>query len=86
VICLTKALARALAGSGVTVTTINPGPVEGPMVEAWPPGQRQIQLERTPVGRFGRPEEIAAAVFLASKHAGYIHGTHLDVNGGLPMD
>ncbi len=87
VICLTKSLARALAGSGVTVNTINPGPVEGPMVDAWPPGQREIQLERMPVGRFGRPEEIAAAVvFLASDLAGYIHGAHLDINGGLLMD
>jgi len=40
-----------------------------------------------PLGRFGRPEEIAAAVvFLASRHAGYIQGAHLDANGGLLMD
>ncbi len=87
VMCMTKSLARALGGSGVTVNTINPGPIEGSMVAAWPPGQREIQLERMPVGRFGQPEEIAAtAVFLASRHAGYIHGAHIDVNGGLLMD
>src|SRR5581483_5848108 len=62
VICLTKSLARALGNSGVTVNTINPGPVEGSMVQAWPPGQREAQLERMPLGRFGQPEEIAAAV------------------------
>ncbi len=87
VICLTKSMARAAGSSGITVNTINPGPVESPMVEAWPPGQRETQLERIPLGRFGRPEDIAGAVvFLASAAAAYIHGAHLDVNGGLHMD
>lgn len=85
--CLTKSIARALGASGVTVNTINPGPVESPMVEAWPPGQREAQIGRVPLGRFGRPEEIAAAVvFLASDAASFVHGTHLDINGGLHMD
>jgi 3-oxoacyl-[acyl-carrier protein] reductase len=87
VICLTKSVARALGKSGVTVNTINPGPVESPMVDAWPPGQRETQLERIPLGRLARPEDIAnAVVFLASDAAAYIHGTHLDINGGLHMD
>jgi 3-oxoacyl-[acyl-carrier protein] reductase len=87
VICLTKSIARALGNSGVTVNTINPGPVESPMVDAWPPGQRETQLARIPLGRLGRPEDIAnAVVFLASDAASYIHGTHLDINGGLHMD
>ena len=85
-ICLTKALARALGNSGVTVNTINPGPVESPMFDAWPPGQREVQLARIPLGRLGRPEDIAGAVlFLASDAASYIHGAQLDVNGGLHM-
>ena len=87
VACLTKSVARALGNCGVTVNTINPGPVDSPMVDAWPPGQREIQLERIPLARLGRPEDIAhAVVFLASEGAGYIHGTHLDINGGLHMD
>ncbi len=87
VMCLTKSLARALGNSGVTVNTINPGPVESRMLDDWPPGQRETQLERIPLGRFGRPEDIAnAVVFLASDAAAYIQGTHLDVNGGLNMD
>jgi 3-oxoacyl-[acyl-carrier protein] reductase len=87
VICLTKALARALGGAGITVNTINPGPVESPMVEAWPPGRKEEQLARIPLGRLGRPEDIAnAVVFLASEGASYIHGAHLDINGGLHMD
>jgi len=85
--CLTKSMARAAGSSGITINTINPGPVESPMVEAWPPGQREVQLERIPLGRLGRPEDIAGAVvFLASDAASYIHGAHLDVNGGLHMD
>jgi len=85
--CLTKSMARAAGSSGITINTINPGPVESPMVEAWPPGQREVQLERIPLGRLGRPEDIAGAVvFLASDAASYIHGAHLDINGGLHMD
>ncbi len=85
--CLTKSMARALGNCGVTVNTINPGPVESPMVDAWPPGQREEQLAKIPLGRLAQPEDIAGAVvFLASDAAAYIHGAHLDVNGGLHMD
>jgi 3-oxoacyl-[acyl-carrier protein] reductase len=86
VICLTKSLARALAGTGITVNTINPGPVESPMVDAWPPGKKEEQLARIPLGRLGQPEDIAGAVvFLASDAASYIHGAQIDINGGLDM-
>ncbi|MDB5077686.1 MAG: 3-oxoacyl-[acyl-carrier protein] reductase [Chloroflexi bacterium] len=86
VICLTKSLARALGGTGITVNTINPGPVDSPMVDAWPPGKKEEQLARIPLGRLGRPQDIAGAVvFLASDAASYIHGAQIDVNGGLEM-
>jgi len=85
--CLTKSIARVLGPGAITVNTINPGPVESPMVDAWPPGQRDIQEKNIPLGRLGQPEDIAnAVVFLASDAASYIHGAHLDVNGGLFMD
>jgi NAD(P)-dependent dehydrogenase (short-subunit alcohol dehydrogenase family) len=71
----------------VTVNTINPGPVESGMVNDWPEGQREGQQKRIPLGRLGQPADIAAAVvFLASSGASYIHGAHLDINGGLDMD
>ena len=83
VACLTKSVARALGNCGVTVNTINPGPVDSPMVDAWPPGQREIQLERIPLARLGRPEDIAnAVVFLASDASALVTGSAVMADGG----
>jgi 3-oxoacyl-[acyl-carrier protein] reductase len=56
------------------------------MTHGLPEAARTALLASIPLGRLGRPEEVAqAVVFLASAHAGYITGTELDVNGGMVM-
>jgi 2-hydroxycyclohexanecarboxyl-CoA dehydrogenase len=87
VIGLTKALALDLAAHGITVNTIPPGFIETPMVHraeaAGDLPELGAVIARTPVGRAGRPEDIAAAcAFLCSEEAGYITGQALNVNGG----
>jgi 3-oxoacyl-[acyl-carrier protein] reductase len=83
---LTKASARELASRGITVNAVAPGFVLTELTQDLPePLQAQI-TERTPLGRFGTPEEIAHAVaFLASDEAAYITGQVLAVDGGLVM-
>jgi 3-oxoacyl-[acyl-carrier protein] reductase len=57
------------------------------MTDAWSDDTKEHVIGRTPLGRIGRPEEVAAAVtWLASDGAAFVHGAHLDVNGGLHMD
>lgn len=87
VLSLVKSLARQSKKPWITVNAINPGPVAGTMTAAWTQEERDMVREKIPLRRFARPEEIARAVaFLASPHAGYIHGAHIDINGGLFMD
>jgi 3-oxoacyl-[acyl-carrier protein] reductase len=86
VIVLTKIAAKALAGYGVTVNAIAPAAISGPAMDAMPPEQVASLPNAIPVGRVGRPEEIAAlTAFLASDDAGYITGATIDINGGLLM-
>lgn len=83
---LTKALAVELAAGGITVNGIGPGYVATEMNTALveDPEFNAMVCSRTPVGRWGRPEEIAAAaVFLASHEASYITGQTLLVDGGM---
>lgn len=83
---LTKAAARELASRGITVNAVAPGFVLTELT-ADLPGPLKAQInERTPLGRFGTPEEVANAVaFLASDEAAYITGHVLAVDGGLVM-
>ena len=77
----TKALAQEVAPRGVTVNAVAPGFIETDMTRDLPQEELKKQI---PVGRFGRPEEVAATVaFLVSEDAAYITGEVISVNGGL---
>ena len=77
----TKALAQEVAPRGVTVNAIAPGFIETDMTKDLPQDELKKQI---PVGRFGRPEEVAAlAGFLLSDEAAYITGEVISINGGL---
>jgi 3-oxoacyl-[acyl-carrier protein] reductase len=84
---LTKSLARYAGPRGVRVNCVNPGLIETPMTAGWSAAARAGVVERTPLGRLGTAEEVAGAIiWLASDRASFVHGAHLDVNGGLHMD
>ncbi|MBA3436065.1 MAG: 3-oxoacyl-[acyl-carrier-protein] reductase [Chloroflexi bacterium] len=83
---LTKASARELASRGITVNAVAPGFVLTELTKDLPPELQAQITDRTPLGRFGTPEDISAAVcFLASDEAAYITGQVLAVDGGLVM-
>ena len=82
----TMALAQEVARKGVTVNTVSPGYIATDMVMAVREDIREQIIAQIPVGRLGRPEEIAALVgFLASDDAGFITGANLAANGGQHM-
>lgn len=83
----TKGVALEAGPHGITVNSVAPGWIEKGEPPAERPPDQLKMLEGVPVGRPGRPEEIAAAVaFLASEEAGYVTGEVFDVNGGSWMD
>jgi len=83
---LTKASARELASRGITVNAVAPGFVLTELTQDLPERLLEMARERTPLGRFGTPEDVANAVaFLASEEAAYITGQVLAVDGGLVM-
>jgi 3-oxoacyl-[acyl-carrier protein] reductase len=83
---LSRSLAQEVASRGITVNCVAPGLVETAMTDKLNDEQRAKILTAVPVGRIGRPEEIAAGVvFLASVEAGYVTGATLDINGGGDM-
>jgi acetoacetyl-CoA reductase len=83
----TKALARETAARGITVNTVSPGYIETDMTGAVAPDVMKKIIEGIPVGRMGKPEEIARAVlFLIAEDAAFITGETLSVNGGQYME
>lgn len=86
VIGMTKSAAKELASRGITVNAIAPGFIETDMTDVLSDAVREASVEQIPLGRFGKPEDIAnAAAFLASEEAGYITGQVLHVDGGMVM-
>jgi 3-oxoacyl-[acyl-carrier protein] reductase len=83
---MSRALAQELGSRNITVNCVAPGFIDTDMTRALPDAQRDALLGKIPLRRLGQPDEIAASVaFLASKSAGYITGTTLNVNGGMYM-
>jgi 2-hydroxycyclohexanecarboxyl-CoA dehydrogenase len=92
IIAMTKTLARELATKGVRLNTVCPGLTETGMLESFMQGAgnpdklREAYTRAVPIGRLGRPEDIAGAVlFLASDDAEFITGQTISVSGGLTM-
>lgn len=84
VVGLTRGLASRLAKFSITVNAVAPGTTATPMIRQWTPEQIRGLEQGIPLGRLGRPEEIAAAVkFLCSDDAAFITGAVLDINGGV---
>jgi acetoacetyl-CoA reductase len=82
----TMSMAREVARKGITVNSISPGYCETALVMAVPEDVRAKIIESVPVGRLGKPSEIARTVaFLAAEDAGFITGANIPVNGGLFM-
>ena len=82
----TKTVAREVASRGITVNAVAPGFVDTEMTAVLSDKVRQGFLQQIPMGRMGRPEEVAEAVYwLCSNAAGYITGQILHVSGGMYM-
>ncbi len=83
---MSKALAQEVGSRGITDNCNAPGFIRTAMTDVLPDAQREVLLRAIPAGRLGEGEEIgAAAVYLASREAGYVTGQTLHVNGGMAM-
>ena len=86
VIAMSKSLAAEVASRGITVNCLAPGYIVTAMTDVLTDDQKARIIAAIPAGRMGSPEEMAAAaLFLASKDAGYVTGITLHVNGGAAM-
>jgi 3-oxoacyl-[acyl-carrier protein] reductase len=86
VIGFAKTWGRELGPKGIRTVAVCPGFVATPILETIPPAVMQKMVDKVPMGRLGRPEEIARVyAFLASDDASYINGTTIEVSGGIMM-
>ena len=86
IVGFTRALAKELGGRSITVNAVAPGFIDTDMTRGLGSEQQARMLDLVPLGRFGTPGEVAAAVaFLVSPDAGYVTGETLHVNGGMYM-
>lgn len=83
---MTRSLARELGSRGITVNCVAPGFIDTDMTSGLSADQQQNLMSQIPLGRLGKPQDIAHAVsYLASEQASYITGQELHVNGGMYM-
>ena len=85
IIGFTLALARELLPYNITVNAIAPGPIETELIKGLPEERKKKIIAKVPMGRFGKPEEVAMGVVFLLKND-YITGEVLDINGGYIMD
>jgi 3-oxoacyl-[acyl-carrier protein] reductase len=83
---LTKTAAKELASRGITVNAVAPGFIETDMTASLPEKARNAMLDQVPLGRAGKPEDVAGVVaFLTSERASYITGQVIHISGGMYM-
>lgn len=83
---MARSLTRELGSRSITANVVAPGFIDTDMTRALDPKQQEVALTAIPLGRIGKPEEVAGAVsFLASEDAAYISGAVIPVDGGLGM-
>jgi 3-oxoacyl-[acyl-carrier protein] reductase len=87
ILAITRSYARLLAGEGIRVNAVAPGPVLSGITSQLGDERQAGLAAAVPLGRFGRPEEVAATIaLLATPASGFTTGATYDVNGGLRID
>jgi len=86
IVGMTKTAAKELGGRGITVNAVAPGFIQTPMTDVLPEKTKELMLGQIALGRFGKPEDVAAAIaFFASEEASYITGQVLVIDGCIRM-